>query len=305
MAKQAVDAPRRAFFMMNPYDVRIIGHDTEHAKGEHHLWDPRCKLPVDQALANNIRTYGVLKAVLAEKDGEHTDAVDGRGRIKACRVAYDAAKAAGEDPPLLPVWFKRGDELEIFGMSRSANQFSRAETAMDNAENAQRMLTMGATEVRVATTFGVKPQTIRDWVKLIGLAAPVRKAVDAGEVSPTAAAGLADLSKEDQVKHLEELRAEGTKPTAEAVVSRVRKAQGKRALVTPKTRIAAAVTRMKEMVVMTPSSQDMLDELGKILVDEAITDLVIEEQAAAAEADAAETAATEALTDDVVEEAAG
>lgn len=271
MAKQAVDAPRRMYFMMDPHEVTIIGIDTEHRSRQEHVhWDPRIHLAVDDLLVKNIRTYGVLKPVLAEKDGEKTVIIDGRQRTRACRLAHAEATAAGEEPPMLPVIFKRGSDAHMFGISRAANQFRRPETAIENAESAQKMLDLGASMDEVAIAFGVSPKTIKDWVALLGLAAPVIKAVAAGEIKASAAAGLAKLSKEDQSKHLAELRAEGGKPTAERVTAKVRKAKGQPVAKTPKTRIAEAVAQIRVMAKergRSPAALSVLDEISMILCD--------------------------------------
>lgn len=291
MGKQAVDAPRRNYFMMNPHDLKVVGVDTDHKSAEdHYLWDARIKLPVDQALVNNIRTYGVLRPVTAIKDGEDCLTVDGRRRVIHARLAYDAAVAAGEEPPLIPVIFIRGDEAHVFGVSRVHNRFGRSETIMQDAANAQRMIDLGKSEDEVAVAYGVKRQTIKDWLSLLGLAASVRKAVDAGEISPSAAAGLAQLSKDEQEKHLEKLKAEGAKPTVERVVRQVREAQGKKALKTPSTRLKDAKTKMLALADTCRRStvaMEALDEVAKILFDKGITDIAMElEEAKAKDAEA-------------------
>jgi transposase-like protein len=71
------------------------------------------------------------------------------------------------------------------------------------------MLGRGYNKAEVANAFGVTDQTIGQWSKIVGMAAPVRNAIESGQVSATAAAKLADLAKEEQVKELERLVAEG------------------------------------------------------------------------------------------------
>lgn len=257
MGKQVIDAPRKQAFMLDPRSVVVIGVDTDHTArtGDHgHIhWDPRVLAPVDTALAANIRTYGVLKPVLVEKDGDQVIVIDGRRRTLACRAAWDAATAAGEEVPYLPVFFTRGTEAHQFGVSRAANQFARPETVLEKAEAAQRMLDLNPNVERVAVTFGVQPRTIRDWISLLALAEPVRQAVAAEEISPAAAAALTELSKTDQVKKLAELRATGGKLTRARVKARVRQTQDKPVSKPPKARIEDALARLTAIAVQHDS----------------------------------------------------
>src|SRR5690606_6652694 len=87
---------------------------------------------------------------------------------------------AGEEPPRLPVDMMRGTEVFTFGVSRAGNNFTVAESPLQRAENAQRMLAMGSSPEQVAVTFGVKKAQIDEWVSLLGLATPIQKAMNAG-----------------------------------------------------------------------------------------------------------------------------
>lgn len=272
MSKNAVDAPRRNYFMMDPHDVVIVGLDTKDGK-EHHLYDDRIHLPVDPDMVANIRAYGVIKAVRATKDGDRVLIVDGRQRARACRLAWDLAIKAGEEPPRLPVDMMRGTEVYTFGVSRAGNGFTQAETPLQRAENAQRMLAMGASPEHVAVTFGVKKAQIDEWVSLLGLAAPIRKAIDAGEVSPSAGAKLAKLPKDEQVQQLAQLREQGVKPTTRAVANKVRVSKGKSASRTPLERIEATTKVLLELQKAGAIPPPVLDKLSKALHGKALADV--------------------------------
>jgi len=246
--KKAVNAPRRDVFMLDPTDVVVIGVDTDHrSKADHYLWDPRIKLPLDEGLVNNIRTYGVLKPVLVIKDGDKVIVADGRQRTMHAREAAKRAKAAGEEPVKLPVMFKRGEETYIFGVSRAAN-IHRQESIIDRATNAQRMIDMGASLEETAVAFGVKPSTLKAaWLPLLDLAPKVRHAVEKGEVAAQAAIALTNLSRAEQEAHLDELRAQGVKPTAAVLQNHVRQGQGKPISKTSKQRIDEAMEKLVDL----------------------------------------------------------
>jgi len=272
MSKNAVDAPRRNYFMMNPHDVVIVGFDTKDGK-EHYLYDERIHLPVDPDMVANIRAYGVLKGVRGIKDGDRVLIVDGRRRTLACRLAWDLAVKAGEEPPRLPVDMMRGTEVFTFGVSRAGNNFTVAESPLQRAENAQRMLAMGSSPEQVAVTFGVKKAQIDEWVSLLGLATPIQKAINAGEVSPSAGAKLAKLSKDEQVQQLAQLREQGVKPTTRAVANKVRTSKGKSASRTPLERIAATTKVLLELQKSATIPPAVLDKLSKALHGKALADV--------------------------------
>ena len=89
---------------------------------------------------------------------------------------------------------------------------------------------MGKTEAEVAIDFGVSQQTIKNWLALGDLSAPVRKAIEAGQIAASAGAQLTSLSREDQVARLEELKASGGKVTAERTRRAVSKGDTKKRL---------------------------------------------------------------------------
>jgi len=238
MAKKSYFGKRRDLFAMDPDDVVVIGVDTEDGKS-HPLWDKRAFGPIDEALVANIRTYGVLEPVIVQKDGDRATVVDGRRRVLHARRAKQLQETAGEITVTVPVLVKRGTESRIFGISRSANEHRKDDGLMTKAENAQRMLDYGATEDDVAVTFGVEVQTVNIWLRLLDTDKSVRDAVDAGEISASAASRLTKLSKDEQKAALAEAKSNGTKLTtarasaaakAKKTKTDARTAPGKRAL---------------------------------------------------------------------------
>lgn len=263
MSKNAVDAPRRNYFMMDPHDVVIVGLDTEDGK-DHYLYDERIHLPLDPDMVANIRVYGVIKAVRATKDGDRVLIVDGRQRVRACRAAWELARKAGEEPPRLPVDMMRATEQFTFGVSSAANGFTQAETPLQRAERAQRLLTMSGDPQHVAVTFGIKRAQLDEWLSLLTVAPAVRKAIDAGEVSPSAGAKLAKLAKDDQVAQLAQLREQGVKPTTRAVANKVRASKGKAPSKTPLERIHAATEVLRKLHEKNGLNDAVLEALDKI-----------------------------------------
>lgn len=262
-SKQAVDAPRRNYFMMDPDDVVVVGHDTKDGP-EHPLYDGRIKLPIEEALVRNIVTYGVIKPVLAEKDGDNVYTVDGRRRILHARAANERLAAAGEERIRVPVIFKKGTDAYLFGISRASNTLHADDGPLTNAKNAQRMIDMGSTEEEVAVTFGVKTQHVKDWLTLLGMAAKVRHAVEKGELSPSAAVSMASLPKDEQETMLDKLRAEGVKPTVDRVQNKKRAARGKEEVLSPRARIKKVGELLLKLGSVDATKDELIAGIDKI-----------------------------------------
>jgi len=235
MGKQAFDGPRGQHFWLDAERVSVIGLagkagagplDTAHKKGEHPLWDERIDLPVDTALARNIRVYGVQDAVKVRKNGRYPEGhpyegqdvievIEGRQRTRATRLAAQEAIKAGEVPPLLKIELEKVDELTCVGIMISLNEHRRDDLPSVRARKAARVLAMGRSEAEVAEMFGVSTQAIKQWTKFSELSPKVVKAVDAGAVSFSAAIQFAGLERDAQEAKLAELLESGVKPTVE------------------------------------------------------------------------------------------
>jgi len=274
--KRAVAAPRRDVFLVDPTSVLIVGLDTDDGP-THPLWDAHAGDAVDPASVDNVKVYGVIKPVVVTKDGDRILVVDGRTRTKWCREAAKQQRKAGEIECRLPIMFRRGDDKTLHGVARSANAHGRRDSVLDLAEQARRAADLGASPTEICATFGVTEKTLREWSALSDLAAPVRAAVESGEVSATAAARLAKMSKGDQAAALAQLRAEGGKASARRVANKTRAAKGKSELDPPAKRIRSASAEMASSVTAICNDfneddaayvVDLLEKLHKILTGE-------------------------------------
>jgi ParB family chromosome partitioning protein len=249
-------------FKFSPYDYVIIGLDTNDGP-EHHLYDERIKLPVPEERVRNIQTYGVLKPVLFERDGDRQLVVDGRQRIRAARIAWDRQHAAGEveiEVRGVPV---RGDEAHLFGVSRAAN-VHQVDSPMVDARNAQRRLDLGMSKDAAATATGVTLQVLEQRLLLLGLAPDVRKAVESGAIGVTSAVVLGKLSKAEQSVRLKELTASGVKPTVADTNNRVREARGQQPTINARTRINMISEALAKIDTATSSKDVLIATLTKI-----------------------------------------
>jgi ParB family chromosome partitioning protein len=179
----------------------------------HPLYDPRVHDDPDESMVRNIMIYGVIEPVVIRNNGETVEVIDGRGRVKAALEANRRLTAEGKQPIRVPAIIRRGPDADMFGVLISANECRREDNPLLKSVKAQRLLDMGKTVEEVAIAFGVRRQSVESWLALGDVAQPVLDAVEAGEISATAAAQLSHMERAEQVKTFEQMKAEGGKLT--------------------------------------------------------------------------------------------
>jgi len=189
------------------------------------FYDERIKKPVPEWLIQSVMEMGVIKPVVVMRDGPRLVIDDGRQRVRALIEANRRLIAAGKEP-LHVVYIirkpKDGD-AGIVGLARAANLHVE-DSPMERARAAARLVDvavrdgMSESEARLfaASRCGVKSgQAVANWTALLGLATPLQKAVDTGELSEARARELLVLPRDQQTAAYEAMRAAGaTKGTA-------------------------------------------------------------------------------------------
>jgi ParB family chromosome partitioning protein len=206
----AFSGKRGDIFYLKPDELHLV---TDKASP---LYDPRVDLPVDEKLVLNIMVHGVISPLVVTKQEGAAVVVDGRQRAKAAAEASRRLVAEGKEP-ILVACVQRKDTMEdLFGVSVSANEQRQDDSPLLKAQKAAKLQHMGKTAAEVAVLFGVTPQAVYQWGKLLECAAPVRKAVEQGRLAASAAVQLAGLPSAEQENKLEELLASsgGKRPTA-------------------------------------------------------------------------------------------
>lgn len=196
-------SPRKDVFMLAP-DVLVLIEDPAHP-----LYDERVKLPVDEALVKSIMVHGVIEPVVVRKNGEELEVVAGRQRTKAAREANLRLERDGKEPVLVPCTVRRGEDRDLFGVMVSENAIRQGDSPLVESAKAQRLVNMGASDEYVATSFGWSLAVLKARLALLDLDGSVKRAVESGKVSPTAAAQLSKLTREKQREKLAELVAPG------------------------------------------------------------------------------------------------
>lgn len=258
---------RTASAYMDPNELIVVGVDTTD-DAAHPLWDPRIRLPLDEAMIRNIQINGVIEPVIATREHNRAYVVNGRRRTLHAREASRRQVAAGLDAIRIPVIFKQGSELRLFGISQSANRFRVNDGQLVSARNAQRMLDLGAAVEDVAASFGVSDQTVRNWLQMLQLAPEILDAMESREIAATTALMLAPLDKHEQVQELklikDQAKETGKIPTVSAVRRRVATKLGRHATPTPKERINKAIDVLVRASSGPNTREAYLDALNKL-----------------------------------------
>jgi transcriptional regulator with XRE-family HTH domain len=222
MGKQAFNAPRKQLFMFKPEELVIVGLDKpfDDAPRDHELYDRRKDMKLDSSFVEDILLNGVMQSVDVTKVGNVALVVDGRQRVKGGRKANEilTKKGVSEDALIrIPCRFvQMEDPATMLGRLISANSHRHDDGIIEKAEKAARLINLGKTQKEVAIRNGVTGTTISNWMKVLQCITAVKRAVDQGLISASAAAELANMSPEEQKTALDDMLEEGATTTADA-----------------------------------------------------------------------------------------
>lgn len=213
-------------FTVEPSRLTII---TDPA---HPLFDKRSiSLGIHEPTVQSIKRFGVRLPVLVRKNGEAFEVIDGRQRTLNAIEANKRLEAEGKPTIKIPVIVQREDDKNSAGLIFMLNAIRQDDGIVQKAENAQHLISnFGYSEEEAGVVFGVSGATIKNWTKLLDLAAPVRKAVDCGAITASAASKLAELPRDQQVLELDKLVAEagdGKKVSTKSAGKAVDSAKGR------------------------------------------------------------------------------
>jgi ParB-like chromosome segregation protein Spo0J len=240
MNKRADAAPRQEVKGYDPNEVVIIGHDTDDGHSHWGYDEESNKTPLLEADVLFTYENGVIQNVLGRRDGKRIIIVAGRGRTRQLREANKRRVADGLSPWFLPVKIVMGDARKMLVLKHGENSHRREQSPFMRAQQAYE-LSQQFPEDQAATIMGLGLKQFRDVLKLLALGPEAKKAVLAGDLKPTGAIVLAELSEADQATQLASIMSNaavnGSKPTTRDVKAKVREANGKAPLETPAGRI--------------------------------------------------------------------
>lgn len=194
-------AGKKDLLLFDPEDVKLVTDE------KHHLYDARVHDEPDEAFIAGCDHRGVVEPIIVSKDPETGETLceDGRKRVKGLRIANRRRKKRGEVPWRIEAKVVRGKAGDAMGRMVMLNEHRTADTPLNKAHKASRMLELGLTEEEVARDFGVSVSTIHNLIKILDAPAAVRNAVEAGKISVSAGYKLARLDAPEAKKKVEQL----------------------------------------------------------------------------------------------------
>lgn len=252
MAKNSIDAYGAAgksnVLFFDPDALTLVTDES------HPLFDRRALLAPDESMVRNIRHHGILETVLVYKDPE-TGAVlvvDGRRRVIAAREANRRLREEGLEIVLVPAIPKRSKAADLAGMMASTNEIRRGDSAVNRAEKMQRMRDIGRDDETIALDFGVDVATVRASLRLLECCADVRNALEADQITITAAIRLSKLSPDAQRVKVRKLIEAGASETGHA------RSRAQRAVIDDKPRMRTLKQVRAELETATGERADAL-----------------------------------------------
>lgn len=279
--KQALEGKRLNAFLVAPDDLTIVGIDTNHTKREEHpLYDPRILTPIDDLWALNILLYGIQQPVIVRKNGPLSEVVMGRRRVRGARLANDPAWRARMErergvapgtytalplvqvPVMAPI---KVDDVGALARRILENERRQDDGPIAKAKNMAHLRAMGVDDDNIAVLFGVSTKQVQKILSVLDLDAKVQKAIEAQEVTFSAAVQLTDLTREQQVAKLEEWKAAGA-PVSVTEAKRQRQERAKaQAPEGPSTRAAKVPTGTLRKVAAHDAFKDLSDDARWVL----------------------------------------
>lgn len=185
---------------------------------------------IDEELVLSFMAVGVKEPIQITVEGEGDDrryiVVDGRRRTVNAIEANKRLKKQNEPQLTVPIILAKGDEKKLSEIMIALNELKKGHPVLIKAEKAQRFMDRTNDQAACARAFGVEPQTIGVWLKIASLSPKVKKLVEKGELTPTAAAKFASYPPGEQLeaaqKFIEEAKAQGAKPSATLAAATVR-----------------------------------------------------------------------------------
>jgi ParB family chromosome partitioning protein len=150
-------------------------------------YQPRSRFdPVElEALADSIRSQGIIQPLLVSKDADGYELVAGERRLRAARMAGLSK---------VPVVVKEAAEARLLEMSLVENIQREDLNAMETAEAYHRLITeLGLTQEQAAERVGKSRPTVANFLRLRQLPPQIRDSIAADELSMGHARALLSL----------------------------------------------------------------------------------------------------------------
>ncbi len=189
---QLFDGTRITAFLVDPNSL-VLAEDPAHL-----LFDERVSDKMDEAFILSIKTRGVIEPILVRKnkDGQ-PEVIDGRQRTRAAREANKRLIAEGEPIKLVKVVAMVGTDQQLSDAVIVTNEARRNDSPLVRANKIQRFIGSGRDEASAAEVFCCPVSSIRQSLKLLETRPELKKAVESGKMSVSAAVRAEKLGDDE------------------------------------------------------------------------------------------------------------
>ena len=202
---KALPGRRGNTFWLEPERLTLI------TDKEHHLYDERVELPLNEAMVKNVMVNGVKIPVEVTTEQADDDKIrivvcDGRQRVKCAVEANKRLKEQGEEPIQVECKYQRGTETDLMDVMIVGNAFRQDDDPLTKASKMQRYMNRGKSKEEAAIQFGFSSaKSVENYLKLLDLCSKVQKALKKGHINQTQALKLHGMSKSEQEAELPSL----------------------------------------------------------------------------------------------------
>jgi hypothetical protein len=205
-----IDAASFKGFLLDPDDPRlkIVGLDTDHKEGEHHLYDRRINLPLNDRFVEYMMDpeVGFDSVIQVEKDGDDILVKKGRQRVRHAREANKRLRKLGRTPLRIRCTFEKDDDKASIKKKFGENAHRFADKPMETARNIREFMNAGYSEEEASITFNTSVENVALLLKLLDLDPSIQAAVDRGDFAASTVAPLAELSRDKQKAEFTKLK---------------------------------------------------------------------------------------------------
>lgn len=186
-------AGRKDIVMMEPEHLFIIRDKKDP------LYDPRVDEPLEEAMVLSVMARGVRMPILARRNGDQLEVVDGRQRVRAACEANKRLTAEGRPPIRVKCVTDPMGDREAFGDAVMLNEQRRDDSPLAKARKLGRLLAYDYSEEEAGVIFGLSRAGVRNLKLLLEVHDGVQAMVESGKVPASVAIQLAALPRDEQL----------------------------------------------------------------------------------------------------------
>ena len=190
--------------MCDPDELVLVTDPT------HVLYDPSVNDAPPADMVEGMMELGVLEPILVRRNGTDPKArkaivevVDGRMRVKSCRLANKKLRALGQEPHLVECKLRKGlRDSQAESAMIAANEHRCLRSLVTRSEMMRRYLDHGHTDKQAKVYFGVNAREYKKVCDVMEMSDALKKALSDKKITLEIARTLSALPESKQAEAL-------------------------------------------------------------------------------------------------------